>query len=120
MENTIEKRLDVILLRSNLVLSIRNARQLINHKQVFVNNKVVSACSFLLRKGDFIKFSDTVNKKIKLYLVLSDLWPLPPSYLQVNYKIFQIRVLDEIIFSNQPSKFFVWLNLQNVTKSYIK
>lgn len=116
----IEKRLDVILLRSNLVLSIRNARQLIIHKQVFVNNKVVSTCSFLLRKGDFIKFSDTVNKKIKLYLVLSDLWPLPPGYLQVNYKIFQIRVLDEIIFSNQSSKFLVWLNLQNVTKSYIK
>lgn len=118
--NLLEKRLDVVLLRSNLVLSIRNARQIINHNHVFVNDKVVSTYSFLVNKGDCIKFSPKIIKKIKLYVVLSDFWPLPPAYLQVNYKLFQIRVLDEIIFSNQPSKLLVWLNLRDVTKCYIK
>lgn len=118
--NLIEKRLDVILLRSNFVLSIRNARQLVNHKHVYINNKVVNSSSFLLKRGDKITFSNIVCKKIKLYVALSDLWPIPPSYLQVNYKIFQIRVIDEILLSNYSSSILVWLNLQNVTKNYIK
>lgn len=118
--NLIEKRLDIILLRSNLVLSVRNARQIINHKHVFVNKKEVNRSSFLVNKGDCITFSSKIHKQIKFYVALSDLWPLPPAYLQVNYKIFQIRVLDDTLFSNNSSKFLIWLNLQNVTQSYIK
>ena len=118
--NLIEKRLDVILLRSNFVLSIRNARQLINHCHVKVNNKVVKDCSFLLSKGDCIKLSSKIHNKIKIYTILSDMWPLPPSYLQVNYKTFQIRLLGDMLVSNYSSKMSNWLNLQNVTKSYLK
>ena len=118
--NLIEKRLDVILLRSNLVLSMRNARQLINHKHVYVNEKVVNSCSFLTQRGDCIKFSEKSREKIKMYVILSELWPISPSYLQVNYKTSQIRVLDDILFSNYSSNLLVWLNLSNVTKRYLK
>lgn len=118
--NLLEKRLDVILLRSNLVLSIRNARQIINHKQVYVNEKVVSNSSFLLTAGDCVSISSDIHQKIKLYVALSDLWPISPQYLQVSYKLFQIRVLDDILFSNHSSKLTTWINLQTVIKSYIK
>ena len=118
--NLIEKRLDIILFRSNLVLSVRNARQLIKHKHVLINDKVVSDSSFLVNKGDCIKFSPKIHQKIKLYLILSDLWPMPPQYLQVNYKTFQVRVIEDLLFSNYPSKFFVWLNLDNLTKRFLR
>lgn len=118
--NLIERRLDVILLRSNFVLSIRNARQIISHKHVYVNNKVIGCNSFLVTKGDCISFSVKIQQKIKLYVILSDFWPMPPSYLQVSYKLLQIRVLDEILFSNYSSNLLMWLNLQSVTQWYIK
>lgn len=116
----IETRLDIVLLRSNFVLSIRNARQIISHKHVYVNDKVVSSNSFLTKQGDTIKMSPNIHNKIKLYVILSEFWPLPPSYLQINYKLFQIRVLDNTILSNNLSTFLIWLNLQSVTQSYLK
>ena len=99
---------------------MRNARQLINHKHVYVNEKVVNSCSFLTQRGDCIKFSEKSREKIKMYVILSELWPISPSYLQVNYKTSQIRVLDDILFSNYSSNLLVWLNLSNVTKRYLK
>ena len=118
--NFIEKRLDVILFRSNFVLSIRNARQLILHKHVFVNNKVVEECSFLVKSGDCIDFSPKIHKKIKLYVVLSEFWPITPVYLQVNYKLFQIRVLEDFLLSHNSSKMANWFNLPVVYQSYLK
>lgn len=116
----LEQRLDIVLVRSHFVLSVRNARQLISHNHVFVNNKVVTDNSFLLHKGDLITFSPKSHKLIRYYLILSDLWPLPPTYLQISYKLFQIHVLDDIMFSNTMSQKLIWLNLNDVIKSYLK
>jgi len=118
--NFLEKRLDVILVRSNFVLSLRNARQLISHNHVLVNNKVVSENSLLLKKGDLITFSKKSHKLIRYYLIISELWPLPPTYLQISYKLFQIQILDDIIFTNSLSQKLIWLNLNEVIKSYLK
>ena len=118
--NFIEKRLDVILFRSNFVLSIRNARQLIKHNHVFVNNKSVKESSFLIKSGDCISFSPKIHKKIKLYVVLSEFWPITPTYLQVNYKLFQIRILEDFLLSHNSSKIANWLNVHIVYQSYLK
>ena len=118
--NLLEKRLDVILFRSNFVLSIRNARQLILHNHVYVNNKVVRESSFLVKAGDIIKLSPKIHKKVKLYVVLSEFWPLTPSYLQVNYKLFKIRVLENSLLLNYSSKLSNWLDLNAVHQSYLK
>ena len=118
--NFLEKRIDVILVRSHFVLSIRNARQLVSHGHIMVNGKIITDNSFTVKKGDCITFSSKIHNLIQYYLVLSDLWPLPPGYLQVNYKLFSIHVLDDIMFSNNFSKIFLWLNLNSVIKSYNK
>jgi ribosomal protein S4 len=111
-----EKRLDVSLVKSHFVLSIRNARQLISHKHVLVNQNIVTESSFLLSKGDLITFSKKSHKLIRYYLILSEVWPLPPTYLQISYKLFQIQVLDDITLSQN----LLWLNLNNVIRSYRK
>jgi ribosomal protein S4 len=116
----LERRLDVVLLRAHFVLSIRNDRQLISHRHVLVNKKVVNDCSFLLRKGDQVSLSKKSHKLVRYYLVMSDLWPLTPSYLQVSYRLFQIQVLEDIMFLNSITKTYMWLNLNTVINSYVK
>ena len=44
-----EQRLDVIIYRSHFVASITEARQLILHKNVKVNNKIVTKNSYILK-----------------------------------------------------------------------
>ena len=58
------------------------------------------------------------HKIIEYYLVNSDLWPLPPKYLQISYKIFQISVIDDIKLANDSTNLSMWLNLNSVMQSY--
>jgi|TARA_B110000967_G_C18901297_1_gene575452 ribosomal protein S4 len=113
-----ERRLDVVLTRSHFTLSIMNARQLISHGHVFINNVRVANASTLLKKGDIVTFSKKSKKLLDYYLLNSELWPLPPQYLQISYKVFQILVVDDVKFSNNSSAFSMWLNLNNVIESY--
>lgn len=50
----LERRLDVVLYRSGLLKTIAEARQLIKHKKILVNKKVINVPSFLLNPGDFV------------------------------------------------------------------
>jgi ribosomal protein S4 len=114
----LESRIDVILLRSHFVLSIMNARQLISHGHVFVNKKRVEDAHFRLKEGDTVTFSKKGQKLIREYLTQSKMWPLPPYYLQISYKIFQIILTDNVKLANTASIFSKPLNLDSVLKAY--
>nr|YP_010394653.1 ribosomal protein S4 [Plasmopara halstedii]DAZ89090.1 TPA_asm: ribosomal protein S4 [Plasmopara halstedii] len=51
----LESRLDVNLVRLKLVKTIFKSKQLINHKKIKVNNKIISKPNFILQKGDIIQ-----------------------------------------------------------------
>ena len=55
---TLESRLDINLLRLKLAKTIFKAKQLINHKKIIVNNKIVNKPNFLLKKGDIINLTN--------------------------------------------------------------
>jgi len=57
----LESRLDVILFRSAFVPTVQLARQLINHKKVLVNNKVINKPSFRLLGGDILRIKKPFN-----------------------------------------------------------
>jgi len=57
--NLLERRLDVILYRSQFVKNIPTARQLISHKKVIVNNKIISTPSYLAKPGDIISINNS-------------------------------------------------------------
>ncbi len=118
--NTLENRLDVNLVRSHFVLSIMNARQLISHGHVFVNSKKVTKASLVLNKGDVITFSKKSHKLIEYYITKSKFWPLPPYYLQVSYKIFQIVIVEDVRLSNDSLIFSSPMKWQNVLKSHYR
>lgn len=50
----LESRLDINILRLKLVKTIFQAKQLINHKKIKVNDKIVSKPNVILNKGDII------------------------------------------------------------------
>jgi small subunit ribosomal protein S4 len=56
----LETRLDTALYRTHFSYSFKNARQLISHKKIYVNNQIVQYNAYLLKKGDLI----TLDKEI--------------------------------------------------------
>ena len=94
---TFESRLDSVLRRARFCSTIENARQLILHKHIKVNNKIETNYSYILKQGDLIEIKNKSRKiiKNKLNNLLKEhynkiFWPLVPSYLVVNYRTLNI------------------------------
>lgn len=115
---SLENRLDIVILRSHLVLSVRNSQQLIAHGFVFINGLRVTKKSYIVQRGDVITFLRSIHFVLIDYVSRSKLWPIPPKYLQVNYRTFQIVVVDEVLFVNTSANFDSFLNLNSVIKKY--
>nr|YP_004927614.1 ribosomal protein S4 [Anomodon rugelii]YP_008378682.1 ribosomal protein S4 [Pseudanomodon attenuatus]YP_010048581.1 ribosomal protein S4 [Myurella julacea]AEH99661.1 ribosomal protein S4 [Anomodon rugelii]AFQ94006.1 ribosomal protein S4 [Pseudanomodon attenuatus]AHG59206.1 ribosomal protein S4 [Pseudanomodon attenuatus]QPK76935.1 ribosomal protein S4 [Myurella julacea] len=95
----IERRLDVILVRLNFCLTIFQARQLISHKKICVNSKMVNIPGFQLSKGDLISIQDNflyfIRSKIRQNFQSNRIWRIKPTHLEVNYKTLKAVVLYE-------------------------
>ena len=67
----LESRLDINILRLRFAKTIFQAKQLINHGKICVNNKLVNKPNFILKKGDIIiktysLHEETINKEKKI------------------------------------------------------
>lgn len=96
----LEARLDTALCRAYFSYSFNNAKQLISHKKVYVNGKIVSHNSYLLKKGDLITFDKSVFGHICLNISTSNKRIIPPKHYHINYKTFQILVIEDIKYNN--------------------
>lgn len=92
-----ELRLDVILYRLNLTTTIREARQLVLHGKVKVNNLVIKNPSYALKINDLLSFkrSSIYFFKKKIYknikqgnFIISSI----PNYLEYSYKNLKFKV----------------------------
>ena len=54
----LERRLDNVIFRLGLARTRREARQIVGHKHVTVNGKVVSIPSFLVKAGDVVEIRE--------------------------------------------------------------
>lgn len=112
-----ESRLDIVLYRAKFSPSIRNARQLIIHGKVTVNNKPVKSKLYTLKTGDLIsidlKYTHLIETNIRQALI----WPIPPKHLFINYKTMQI-IFGDIKNTNFSTNFSFNLNLERVLVSY--
>ena len=61
----LESRLDINLVRLKFVKTIFQAKQLINHKKIKVNKKIISKPNCLLNKGDIINIKKKKYAKKK-------------------------------------------------------
>jgi ribosomal protein S4 len=67
----LERRLDVVLYRTGLTKTIAEARQLIRHKKILVNQKIINVPSLLLTPGDFISVTQKTEDVLSNQLINS-------------------------------------------------
>lgn len=92
----LELRLDMVLVRSKLVKTLNHARWCISSGFVSVNNTAVRVQPHSLYVGDLIR----LNCKEK-ELFNSAVFNLPPDYLEVNYSVLSVVVVNRPSLKNE-------------------
>lgn len=97
----LERRLSSILYRSGMVPTIFAARQLVSHKHVTVNNRIVNVCSFELKEGDVVQIRD---RAASIPCVSGALGSSNehPHYLEVDKEKRSVKLLVSPKFSDVP------------------
>jgi ribosomal protein S4 len=116
--DSIEMRLDMVLLRSNLSKTLHQARWCIASGFVSVNKIGVRTLSYQLKVGDLVQISYR-GKKVFEEAVFS----LPSDYLEVNYNTLSVIVVDKPSSKNEKelsklySFFFGLEDIKNFNKT---
>jgi ribosomal protein S4 len=104
----LERRLDILLYRLGLVSTLFEAKQLISHKKIKINNCFISSYSYLLRKGDHISFDSSIETLIKKVLItqfqIRNLYNL--NSIEINFKILKIVFIKEKIFLPEQTQHY--------------
>lgn len=123
-----ESRLDTVLVRAKFSKSLRDARQLITHEKILVNNKLVKSPSYQLITGDLISIRNNqqhiIEENLKYCIrdwikYKANLWPLPPKHLIINYNTKEI-FFENIDSINLATNFSFNLNLEKVILNYCR
>ena len=80
----LERRLDAVVYRLNLVPTIFSSRQLINHGHVRVNGKRVNIRSFMCSIGDVISIKDSSKEHPLVVEATQGLLREVPDYISAN------------------------------------
>jgi ribosomal protein S4 len=116
LSSVLESRLDSILFRSCLVTSFQQARQVISHGHVYVNEKPSKLPSKKINKGDIITIATNNNffSKTDFRSILNS--RSIPNYLELDLINFRIIFLWD---GNSKSIYYpIKLNYSNVTRFY--
>lgn len=90
----LELRLDNVVFRSGLAQSRDQARQLVNHGHILVNNKKVSIPSYEVSTGDVLKIREG-SLKAKYFSALMPQWIKkyePPKWIELDKDTLIIKV----------------------------
>ena len=101
----VESRLDTVLYRSHFTKSVREARFLIKQGHISVNYRKIVDNNFKTTKGDILITSYKIRDIVVNNVLSSNMWPVPPDNLIINYKIFSICIVDLIRLNNLFNKF---------------
>ena len=86
----LETRLDNVVFRMGFARTRREARQVVLHKFITVNGKVVNVPSYLIKAGDVIEVKDAA-KNIQRFKDIAEITAarLVPEWLDVNKESFK-------------------------------
>jgi small subunit ribosomal protein S4 len=88
----LEKRLDNVLYLSGLSLSRSSAKQLISHKHVLINDKVLNIASYQVKLNDIITLDKKISEKISS-LPCSESDFKTKSWLDLNKKSLSVKII---------------------------
>lgn len=104
----LESRLDNVVYRIGFASTRAEARQLVNHKAILVNGKVVNIPSYQVKPGDVVTVRDKAKSQLRIVAAL-DLAKQrgPVDWIEVNSKEFsgQFKAYPEL--SDLPAEFKV-------------
>ena len=89
----LERRLDNVIFRTGLARTRREARQVVGHRHVLVNGKVVNIPSFLVSAGDKIEIKEKA-KETKRYKEITEETGsrIAPSWLDANLEQMKVTI----------------------------
>ncbi|OEY87070.1 30S ribosomal protein S4 [Wolbachia pipientis] len=89
----LESRLSSILYHSGLVPTIYSAKQLVSHKHVTVNDKIVNISSYRAKPGDVVKIRERASKIPIVEEAIQRQERKLPDYLEVSHEERSIKYL---------------------------
>lgn len=111
----LEKRLDNVVYRLGLAPTRAAARQLVNHKHIAVNGKIVSVASYQTRLNDVITFAKEASAKIPaIETSMNREDAIIPAWLERN------KVAGKIIAPPDTKEVEKIINLRSVVEFYSK
>ena len=81
----LERRLDNVIFRLAFARTRREARQIVDHKQVTVNGKVVNIPSYLVKAGDVIEIRESKKDSVRYKEILESAGGrIVPAWLEAD------------------------------------
>jgi len=111
----LERRLDNVILRSGLAKTRFQARQIVSHGHVRVNDKKMKVPSYSVRDKDIISIKESSREKV-LFLDFKDYFKevTVPSWLSVDPDKYTVTILGSPQYSSTEISF----NLSDVLQFY--
>lgn len=86
----LECRLDNVVYRMGFAATRAEARQLVSHKAITVNEKAVNIASFQLKAGDIVQVREKARKQLRIQSALNVAQQVGlPEWIEVNDKEFR-------------------------------
>lgn len=82
----LERRLDAVVYRMKFAPTVFAARQIINHRHITVNGKIVNIASYLVKEGDVVEVRDNFKENITVLSSTQSTDRDIPPYLSVEDK----------------------------------
>ena len=108
-------RLDNVLFRAGFTTTIPEARQLINHGHILVNNHKVTIPSYTCVNQDEIKINILRSKRDNLNI--KKVKKITPSYLKVELEEFKISILNNFNYNEVGLKINELLVIEYYSRS---
>lgn len=107
----LESRLDMVIYRSKITQTIFEAKQIINHGKIKINDKIITSSNFILNRGDIISLNNfeiikkekknkvnylEINNKLNIYIFLRK-----PLFNEIKYPFeLNLKLVDEYLKKN--------------------
>ena len=91
----LERRLDNIVFRAGFARTRREARQIVDHKQLLVNGKGINIPSYLVKVGDVIELKEKVRSSVRYQQIMEVTGGrLVPAWLEADPENFKVEVKE--------------------------
>ena len=91
----LEKRLDNVIYQSGLSLSRSNAKQLVSHRHVLVNGKILNVASHQLKKSDVVSLDKSTISKLGETFRTFDKDFKPPQWLDLTKNKYSVTLISD-------------------------